>query len=211
VGTGDIRIVIHSAINKRLTGFTILELLVVIAIIAMIAAGGIVGLIVFRQSVQLQEATSSFVSNLRTAQNMARNSNLSEHQVRGNDCGRFTLSETCRMPDAFAIYFDSDENYSLMYCIDTTIAGNPRVSCGTEQSSLKPNEFNSVTIYPDPTSQADCMGIVFERLTGSITSISIDNLAEENHSGECVIRLTNEVGNTKEVVINLAENSIKQQ
>jgi prepilin-type N-terminal cleavage/methylation domain-containing protein len=55
-------------------GFTLLELMVVMGIAAALLALGTVGLISFRNTVQLDQVRSDFISQLRTAQNLAKNS-----------------------------------------------------------------------------------------------------------------------------------------
>lgn len=205
---GNYRVVIYPDI-KHYSAFTIVELMVVIGVVAVMTSLGIGGMIAFRQTVQLQEATSGFISTLRSVQNMARTSSLSQYVVK---TGCTVSSPICRRPDGYAIYFDSVDNYSINYCVDVSFAGADRITCGVEELSVKPAEFNGIQVYPIGSNASDCLGIVFERLTGNITAISMQDLALPIESGVCEIGMELVgTGRIYKVEINLAENSIRQR
>jgi type II secretory pathway pseudopilin PulG len=197
--------------QTKIPSFTVLELIVVLGVIAAIAGVGITGMIGFRRNVQLQEATSSFISTIRTVQNMARTGTLSRYVVK-SDCAD-QEDPFCRRADAFAVYFDSRENYSIRYCLEVDFAGEQRLTCGVESLNVKPSEFNPVVIYPNQETGDKCQGIVFKRLTGEVSAIGTDSLAEESNTGLCTIDLELEDfgGSKRRVQVNLEDNSIYQE
>ncbi len=185
--------------------------MVVFAVIAVITGIGIAGLTQFRQTVQLQEATTSFISTVRSTQNKARTGTLSRFQIRqAIDCVGLSDPTTClRRPDAFAVYFDSVDNYSIYYCTENTAAGITSLTCGVEDPDVKAREFKDIKIYPDNASESTCRGLVFERLTGEISGIGQTVQGVQRTTGICKIEIKVDA-RIKTLEINLTENSISQ-
>jgi prepilin-type N-terminal cleavage/methylation domain-containing protein len=178
--------------------YTIIELIIVLGLIGALSAIGILGLSAFRQATQTQGAANEFLSNIQNYENMARNSIPS--QVR---TGTGLLGDRV---DGYAIFFTTT-NYSLHYCIDQR-SSTGRFNCqGIESANEKINEYRSVTIYPRPADFPRCRGILFERRSGLIYSMS-DLIAAPLKGVNCNIEITHVSNMTKKVVIfNLIANS----
>lgn len=200
--------------KPNLAAYTILEVMVVFAVIAVLAGIGITAMVSFRSLVQLQEASSGFVSTLRTVQNMARTGALVEDNpsryINAANCTSIINAEArsacSRRADAFAVYFDSDDNYSIRAC---TINGNGYACSYMYQDQAKPREFADIVIRPTATSQDSCRVIVFERLTGAIYSMGNLNDTSKQVSGECVLEIRLNEFDKREVFINLTTSSIR--
>lgn len=169
-------------------GFTLLELMVVMGIMAALLALGTAGLVSFRNTVELDQVRSDFVSQLRTAQNLAKNSVTSG--VLGGD--PFTSKV-----DAYAIYL-SENDYSLQYCLKQS--GSTNYDCSNaEKADLNPQASSTVDIYTNDPGK--CVGVMFERLSGKMYSMN-GYITTPNSTGSCVITFRHSVsGITREVTL----------
>lgn len=175
--------------------------MIVFAILAVVAVLGLAGMNNFRAYSQVQQAGNAFVVDVRTAQNAARNGSLSTQVVKPG-CENFGLAEACRLPDAYAIFFDTEFNYSLRACAYTTVAGEQVANCFLEKADLKPNEYGDVRITQG-VQQPNCKGILFERLTGNIKSVAGESLSPLINTGECIIAVSGDVGNARTITFDL--------
>jgi len=149
-----------SALLFNQKGISFLELLVVIAIIAVVGSLGITGLIRFRQTALIKQATREVFSNIENARNKARNSTLSVSKPAN------TVLES--KVDGYAIAFQGND-YALYYCDRAaTITGLQDYNCNTEAANLKQSIYSDVTITVDPTSQFNCAGVLFEEVSGNM-------------------------------------------
>lgn len=190
---------------KKLSAFTIVELMVVMAILAVLSAIGLSGMNTFRDYVQVQQANSNFVIQLKTVQNMARNGELSTVNLKPNCTDTFNAN-LCKLPDGYALYFDSALNYSLRSCFTQTLAGNQVYTCPVERQTMKSNEFRDVTIE---NGAPNCKGILFLRLSGDIMGIDKDNNAISVNSGTCQVTISyRSIGRQRAVNIDFSADRI---
>ncbi len=167
-------------------GFTLLELMVVMGIAAALLALGTVGLISFRNTVQLDQVRSDFISQLRTAQNLAKNSVASA--ALGGDLFESKV-------DGYAIFLNGN-NYSLQYCLKQE--GSTNYDCSNaERTDLNPQPGTSIVIS---TSDANkCLGFMFERLSGKMYSMS-GYVTRPDSTGSCVVSFTHNISNNRREV-----------
>lgn len=183
---------------KFTAGYTLLEAIVVLGIIAALASFGIYGLVTMRQSIQIQQSHSEFVSTLRHVQNLARNSVASQVLIAQ------TGNPLASLVDGYAIYFDSPTNYSIRYC---KTSGTSMDCRSIEQANVKSASYADISVYP--LGGSNCRGIFFERLTGNISGMS-NALSNLDDIEVCTIRAThNSTRNYREITIDFAGNSIK--
>lgn len=187
---------------KRLTGFTIIELLVVMTITALLFGLGILAMTLFRRSVQLDQASAEFTSNIRSVQNLARNSILTTEQLAQlQGAGDFELKDIV----GFGIFFEEGGSYSSRYCVAASSLFFGADCSGVIEFDMRSNEYNQVSFNPQNDS---CKGIVFERLTGNISSMqsAFNALIDV---GECTINVDHAVlGGGKQILIDLEKNNI---
>jgi Tfp pilus assembly protein FimT len=184
-----------------------MELMIVFGILAAVSVIGLAGMNNFRAYTQVQQAGNAFVSDVRTAQNAARNGTLASQVIKPG-CESFGLAEACQLADAYAIYFDTELNYSYRACAYTTVAGTQVATCFTEVADMKPTEYGNVKVTQG-SQQANCRGILFERLTGNIKSVAGATLSPVINAGECVISVIGDVGNTRTVTFDLVLDEIE--
>lgn len=183
-----------------------LELLVVLAIIATLSAIGIGGLTVLRTTVLLNQATNELVSLLRLGQARARNGAVSEMRFIA------TNSIPASRVDGFAFYFDSATTFSARYCYASGSTGSINYNCSGVEATMSaavliPNGLNEITVQPVDISV--CRGVVISRLNSDWAGISGPTSAARQ-TGTCVIRITHlQLGQSRDISINLGENSIE--
>ncbi len=160
------------------------------------------GLSTFRSTVQLEQAKNDFLSALREAQNLARNSVSSS--IKGSDI-------LTGQVDGYALVFNPNlSDYSLRYCIKTSFVGIGQYDCsGVEKTSDKLLSSPEVTIAPSDSNK--CHGILFARLTAEISALSSD-IDTPDDTGTCEIVISQSQSNdTRTIVVDLANNNISQQ
>lgn len=163
-----------------LKGFTLLELLVVMAIAAVVIGLGLVGMNLFRQTTQFQQAEVAFIADLRAAQNSARNSVSSQVLV---DAGNTPIQAQV---DGYALFFSND-NYSIHHCFEQVTAFATQYDCGTvEEPDLKAGDFLDIEIRPLDFNK--CRGLFFSRLSGNISAME-NTLDTLDDVGVCEIRI----------------------
>ena len=161
-----------------------------IGIIALIGSLGITGLITFRQTALIKQATREVFSNLETARNKARNSALSISKPAA------TVLES--KVDAYAIVFQNN-NYSLYYCDEVTAIGTglQDYTCGIETENLKQGIYTDVTITVDPDSATACTGVLFKEVTGDMKIFE--------NAGQVAT-----VESSCEIIVSFGETSVRQ-
>ena len=184
------------------TAITLIEIVVVMAIIAVLVGLGLIGMNIFRRTAQLQSAYNDLSSNLSSYRNMARNSVPSVRKPGATDIDRIV--------DSYAVFF-SNNDYHLYYCEDTGNILN-QYSCENtpgliERPNEKSGDHAAISISLRAIDLPRCSGILFERKTGSMYSMS-SVLAAPQATGECRINVEHtENGNVKTMIVDLTSNN----
>ncbi len=182
----------HKVLKKN-SGFSLLELIVVLAILAVMGSLSVLGLLRFRQTAILKQASREFFSNIETARNKARNNTLSTSKDSSSNVFNSKV-------DAYAIVLEGS-NYSLYYCDKTSSigAGTQDYTCDVETADLKAQTFVDVAIAVDEESAYECSGILFETVSGDMRLFNdIESVATVNN--ECTISVNFSNTNLKELI-----------
>ncbi len=173
------------------------------AIVAVLSGLGALGLNTFRQTSIIQQATSQFISDLRTLQNAARNSIVSQKLFLSNN--NVLLSTV----DGYALYIETNGNYSIRYCKTQQLAGVTQYDCsGVEVANIKNPIYNEIRVVP--TNSSKCRAILFVRGSTDISALS-SSVATPDNTGSCTIdvNIPNSGNDDRPVIIDLAKNNIQ--
>lgn len=177
-----------------------LELVSVLAIIGAIAGIGIGGLTTLRATVELNQVTNEFLTNIRTFQSRARNGLISE--------ARFSVTNSIPQSrvDGFAIYVNAA---TFNYCTGGPTTGNINYNCVGVEAPLAAITRIPTGISIQMTGSSSCTGILFPRLTGDIAGLTGTNSAPVN-TGVCTIVIrSNNVALSRSILVDLENNNIE--
>jgi prepilin-type N-terminal cleavage/methylation domain-containing protein len=183
---------------SRLPAFTLIELIAVLAIMAIVTGISLQAMLVFRQTVQFQQAESDFISALRTTQNRARNS-VSSAALLAQGVPLIEAGV-----DGYALFFRGN-NYSMRYC---TRVSAIRYDClGVEQPNLKAGEFSDVGVISTDTNK--CSGILFTRLNADILALGSE-IGDTSNTGTCTVIINHAINPflQRQIQIDLVNNNI---
>ncbi len=176
-------------------GLTLLELIVVMAITVVVGVLGIYGLVLFKRTSTLTQASREFVSNLESARNKARNNTLSTVK-RGQ-----AIDPLVGKVDAYAISIDTaTSDYSLKYCMLGTTVTTDYDCSGAERDNLKAKIYSDVLITFEQTSPYTCRGILFEAVTGRIMIFNDFAAIKPSTSTYCDVSLSFGPGTEKRTI-----------
>ncbi|MCA9381299.1 type II secretion system protein [Candidatus Dojkabacteria bacterium] len=180
--------------------FTLIEMLVAMSIMVIILSFGTVGVVRFRDYIELQNGYSDISTYLRTTQNKARNA------IAYTTNGGVPVA-----PDYYGVYVAND-NFSLYACNETI---PNQVDCTEEESDIKATSFTSVGIE-----LSGCPGDMIAFAKSSVEIIAINgtpNLGQVNSgtvvtNGTCDLLVSHaNSSSTRTISINLTQNSIDVQ
>ncbi len=178
-----------------LKGLTLLELVVAMAIIASLMGIGLVALINYRSSVQLQSAYTDLVTAIKTLQNNANNST----SIVTTDGIGDRVS-----PDIYVLRFSNNE-VTPYYCLIPS--GSATVNCSYSYPSSGITSFLDVD---NVSVGSNCKGAGFFRLTLDLVSVDNNTFSGSGNystTGTCTITLTHRATNdTRTITLDLKQN-----
>jgi type II secretory pathway pseudopilin PulG len=193
----------QSYFSHNKPGFTLIEALLVMAVLITVLGLSTVGVVRFRDSLELQNGYTDIVSYLGTVQNRARNSIA--YNFEGN---------RPYVPTFYSIYFENND-FSLLGCDETSLG---IVDCRSLEVDIKSNAFNEVTleltgecgdnnIIAFKRSSIEIVGIQGDiiRIGDSITGESLSTV----NDGQCTLILGHSsLSSTREINFNLVSNTV---
>lgn len=159
------------------------------SIMSVLMAIGVWGMVILRYTIQIEQATDTFVTTLKSTQNMARNSVIStvreQQLIDAGDTNSFLKAKV----DGFAIFWDENK-YSIHYCIKQSLFSRAQFDCsGVEKENIQPAQFSEISLTSiDEQGLSTCKGIMFERLTGNIFAMN-DFITSPDDIGSCKVTL----------------------
>jgi len=180
-----------------LKALSLLELIIVMSITATLMGIGIVALIQYRASVQLETAYTDTVSAIKLLQNKANNSSS------------VTSGSTRIAPDIYALNFDNNV-LTPYYCVISGGAGT-LVHCDLYPSST----ITSFQQVYNVNVTSNCAGAGFTRLSGDVVSINENAFRSNagfNSTGACTLTLTQQdTFDTRVITFDLTLNKVDLQ
>ncbi len=188
---------------RRKKAFTLVEAMVVMGIMALVLSFGTVGVIRFRDYIELQNGFSDISTYIRTVQNMARNS------VSYDNVGGVPV-----VPDYYSIFFTAND-FSLLACNDTGVIN--RVNCTQVTRDIQAPNFSKVgfsfggdcgnrRLFGFERSTVDLM--TYQGAVNQSGNLSLTNGVKQS-TGSCTIIVTHSRSNSsRNITLNLTENSI---
>ncbi|GAB4284864.1 MAG: hypothetical protein Kow0081_2290 [Candidatus Dojkabacteria bacterium] len=183
--------------------FTILELVVVLGVISVIIALGSYGIIIFRDSIRIDNAYNDLLSYIQNVQNLAINSSVYPFNAGSFDS---SVDEPPTPPEYYAILF-GENDFNLFSC-----------SSGAS-GSLNCNriELNDLEEYNAKIS-AGCSAVVFRTSTIDIADANVIDqtnltatLVFDDTLTECTIEVFDDSSGTrKDLTINFGNNSFNE-
>lgn len=178
--------------------FTLIELMVAMSIMIIVLSFGTVGVIRFRDYIELQNGYSDVSTYFRTIQNRARNA-----------IAYTTVSGTPLTPDYYGIYIE-DNNFSLYQCEEQP--GN-QADCTEIESEVKSSAFTNVEMAFTESCPGNMIG--FKRSSVDVVAISGTALLGSINSGNiistgnCELEITHVNNNSlRTISINLTQNAV---
>lgn len=184
---------------NKFAGVTILELLLVMTVIASLVGLSTWGIYLFRSVSEVEGAASEMAANFQTIDNAMRFS------IPSNVVPNVRLLDD--RIEGFAFFF-ANNNYGLRYCIR---AGANFNCSASEYPVVKSPAYADVYVRPITADAVRCRGILFERRTGQIYSMTDFNVVPAKGQ-PCTISIQHRTATTnKEMIVNLASNSYALQ
>ncbi|MCA9386656.1 type II secretion system protein [Candidatus Dojkabacteria bacterium] len=183
------------------SAFTLIEMLIAMSIMVIILSFGTIGVVRFRDYIEVQNGYSDVATYVRTIQNKARNS-----------IAYTTIAGVPVAPDYYGIYIE-DNNFSLYACTDS---GGSQLDCVEQEGNIKSNSFSNVEIELSSgcpgnliafkNSSLEIIAVIGDQVLGQLNNANIIS------TGTCDILVSHvNGGSTRSITINLTQNSIDEQ
>lgn len=193
----------NKGLKKFRSAFTLVEAMVVLAVLVAVLGLSTIGIVRFRDSLELQNGYSDVVSYLGTIQNRARNSIA--YSFNGNEP---------YVPQFYSLYFANDD-FSLLGCEESSLG---IADCISLEVDIKSSAFQEVTFSLEGSCNNDTI-IGFKRSSIDIVRIegpilrSGDLITGESlnivNSGDCSLIVGHaSLSSEKRIDFNLGNNTV---